>query len=217
MLQNFFKTVFRTLLRSGGFTVINIIGLAIGMAGAIIILLWIQNEVSYDQFHQNKSRIYEAWNRVSFNGQVLTWDATPKVLAGTLERDLPEVEQATRVNWSNRWVFSKDAKEFFAQGTQVDSNFLQVFSFPLMEGNPQTALKEINSIVLTEKLAGRLFGKEEAVGKILKIINQGNFTVTGILRDLPNNTIFDFEYLMPWRKGGNDDNAWGSNNTHTYV
>ena len=217
MLQNFFKTVLRTFLRSGGFSVINIVGLAIGMAGAIIILLWIQNEMSYDQFHQNKSRIYEAWNRVSFNGQVLTWDATPKVLAGTLERDLPEVEQATRVNWPNRWVFTKDAKEFFAQGTQVDSNFLQVFSFPLTEGNPQTALKEINSIVLTEKLAVRLFGKEEAVGKTLRIINQGNFTVTGILRDLPNNTIFDFEYLMPWRKEGNDDDAWGSNNTQTYV
>jgi putative ABC transport system permease protein len=217
MLHNFFKSALRNLLRSRGFSVINIVGLAIGMAGAIIILLWIENEVSYDQFHQNKSRIYEAWNRVSFNGKVLTWDATPKVLAGTLERDLPEVEQATRVNWPNRWVFSKDAKEFFAQGTQVDSNFLQVFTFPLIEGNAQMALKEINSIVLTEKLAIRLFGKEEAVGKTLKIINQGSFTVTGILRDLPNNTIFDFEYLMPWRKGGNDDYAWGSNNTHTYV
>ena len=108
-------------------------------------------------------------------------------------------------------------KELFAQGDQVDSNFLQVFSFPLIKGNPSTVLKDINSIVLTEKLAIRLFGKEEAVGKTIRIINQGNFTVTGILKDLPNNTIFDFEYLMPWRKGGNDDATCDNNNTHTYV
>ena len=217
MLKNFFKIAYRNLLRSKGFSAIKITGLSIGMASAIIILLWIQNEMSYDRFHKNKSRIYEAWNRVSFNGKVLTWNATPKVLAPILEKDLPEVERATRVNWPNRWVFSMGDKELFAQGDQVDSNFLQVFSFPLIKGNPSTVLKDINSIVLTEKLAIRLFGKEEAVGKTIRIINQGNFTVTGILKDLPNNTIFDFEYLMPWRKGGNDDATWDNNNTHTYV
>src|SRR5579862_1738912 len=216
MFKNYLKIAFRSLIRNKAFSVINITGLAIGMAGAVIILLWIQNELSYDQFHVNKDRIYEAWNRVSFDGKVMTWNATPKVLARTVERDLPEVEQATRVNWPNRWVFSVGDREQFLEGVQVDPNFLKVFSFPLLEGNPESALNNMNSIVLTEKAAVKLFGKEEAVGKTVRILNQGNFTVSGVLKNLPNNTSLDFEYLMQWRKA-NDDAEWGNNNTHTFV
>jgi ABC-type antimicrobial peptide transport system permease subunit len=217
---DFLKLAFRNLLRNKGFSAINIFGLAIGMASAIIILLWIQNEVSYDRFHENKDRIYEAWNRVSFSGKILTWNATPKVLARTLKKDFPEVEQATRVNWPNDYVFTIGARELFVQGNRVDSNFLQVFSFPLIEGNAATVLRDPTSIVLTKKLAVNLFGKEESVGKTIKINGQGTYTVTGVLKDLPNNTSFDFEYLLPWDyspAGGNDQTSWTQNNTHTYV
>jgi ABC-type antimicrobial peptide transport system permease subunit len=220
MLKNFFKVAFRNLWRSKGFSAINIIGLAIGMGSAIIILLWIQNEVSYDQFHEKKDRIYEAWNRASFDGKLMSWNTTPKILARTLEKDLPEVEQATRVQWKNGALFEIGEKKLIIFGNQVDSNFLQMFSFPLIKGDPKTALKEMYSIVLTEKLAIKLFGKEEAMGKIIKISHNNNFTVTGILKDLPNNTRFDFEYLLPWsflRKNGGDDSYWGNNSTRTYV
>jgi len=190
------------------------------MASAIIILLWIQNEVSYDQFHEKKNRIYEAWNRASFNGNITCWNNTPKPLGRALQNDLPEVEQTTRVNWSNNFVFTIGEKKLFVQGNQVDSNFLQVFSFPLKEGDPSTVLKEMHSIVVTEKLAKRFFGNEEAMGKMVKINGQGDFRVTGVLKDLPNNTRFDFEYLLPWsnlRQNIKDDNSWSSNSTHTYV
>lgn len=224
MPTNFLKIAVRNLLRSKGFSAINILGLALGMASAVIILLWIQNEVSYDRFHEKTDRIYEAWNRVSFNGKMLTWNATPKVLARTLEKDLPEVEQATRVNSPNDYVFTIGDRELFVQGNRVDSNFLQVFSFPLIEGSPAKVLRDPSSIVITKKLAVNLFGKEEAVGKTVKINGQGIFTVTGVLRDLPNNTSFDFEYLLPWdfspaagNGNGNDENSWTQNNTHTYV
>jgi ABC-type antimicrobial peptide transport system permease subunit len=220
MFKNFFKIAGRNLWRSKSFSAINIIGLAIGMASAMIILLWIQNELSYDQFHEKKERIYQAWNQASFNGKLSSWNTTPKILARSLEKDLPEVEQATRVNWNNKWVFTIGNKELFAEGNQVDSNFLQMFSFPLVKGNPTTVLKSMYSIVLTEKLAKRLFGTEDVVGKIIKINDQGNFTVTGILKDLPNNTRFDFEWLIPWsflRSKDIDENNWGRNNTSTYV
>ena len=97
MLKNFFKIAYRNFIRNKGFSAINIIGLAIGMASAMLILLWINNEVSYDQFHEKKDRIYEAWNRAEFSGELNCWNTTPKILARTLERDLPEVEQAARV------------------------------------------------------------------------------------------------------------------------
>ena len=220
MIKNFFKVAYRNLLRNKGFSVINILGLAVGMASAMVILLWIQNEVSYDQFHEKKDRIYEAWNRAEFSGELQCWNTTPKVLARTLERDLPEVEQAVRVDWANNRLFSIGDKRLNVAGNIVDSNFLQVFSFPLLKGNAATALKDMHSVVLTEKLAKKIYGNEDPMGKVIKIDNKENFTVTGIVKDLPTNTRFNFEYLLPWsykRFQGDDDEYWGNNSTRTYV
>ncbi len=219
MIRNYLKVAFRNLLRKKGFSLINILGLAIGMASAILIFLWIQNEVSYDQFHPKKERIYEAWNRASFSGELNCWNTTPKVLARTLENDLPEVERAARVNNSN-YLFSVGDKRITSRGCTVDSGFLQVFTFPMLKGDRVTALNDMHSVVLTEKLAKKLFGDEDAMGKIIKLDNKDNFTVTGIVKDLPNNTRFEFEYLLPWsylRYLGNDDENWGNNSTRTYV
>jgi putative ABC transport system permease protein len=220
MVKNFFKIAFRNLLRNKGFSAINITGLAVGMASAILILLWIQNEVSYDQFHEKKDRIYEAWNRARFDGKLMSWNTTPKILARTLERDLPEVERAVRVNWSREFLFSIDDKRITKSGNMVDTGFLQVFSFPMLEGNPSTALNDMHSIVLTEACAKSFFGDGPAMGKTLKVENKDIFTVTGIIKDLPNNTRFKFDYLLPWsyltyRK--EDDSSWGNNSTRTYV
>src|SRR6218665_310753 len=220
MLRNFFKVAWRNMLRAKGFTLINITGLIIGMASAILILLWIQNEVSYDDFHEKRDRIYEAWNRANFSGELNCWNTTPKVLARALEKDLPEVESAVRVDWNKNFLFSIGDKRLTIEGTIVDSNFLQVFTFPLVKGNAAQVLKDMYSIVLTESLAKNLYGKEDPIGKVIKIDNKDNFTVTGVLKDLPNNTRFSFQYLIPWaykRTVGDDDQYWGNNSTRTYV
>ncbi|GAA4410552.1 ABC transporter permease [Nibrella viscosa] len=220
MLQNYVKIAFRNLLRSKGFSFINIAGLAIGMASSILILLWIQHELSYDQFHEKKDRIYEAWNRAEFSGELNCWNTTPKILARTMERDLPEVEQAVRVDWPRNYLFSVGDKRITAQGHIVDSTFLNVFTFPLLQGNPQQVLREVNSIVVTETFARKLFGDADPMGRVVKLDNKDNFTVTGVLNDLPGNTRFKFEYLLPWsylRQLGGDDENWGNNSTRTYV
>jgi putative ABC transport system permease protein len=220
MLKNYLKIALRNLLRNKGFSAINIVGLAIGMASALLILLWINNELGYDQFHEKKDRIYEAWNRATFSGELRCWNTTPKILARTMEKDFPEVEQAVRVNWGNSLLFTVGEKRLTIQGNMVDSNFLQVFSFPLLQGSPLSVLNDMHSVVLTQTLAEKLFGKEEAMGKMIKIDNQDNFTVTGILQDPPPNTRFKFEYLLPYsyfRSKGNDDENWGNNSIRTYV
>jgi len=220
MLKNYLKVAFRNLWKNKGFSFINITGLAVGMASAILILLWIQNEVSYDQFHAKKDRIYEAWNRAEFSGKLNCWNTTPKVLASALQRDLPEVEHTVRVNWNSNFLFSVGEKRLTSKGNIVDSMFLEVFSFPLLKGNPQSVLMDPYSIVLTESLAKSLFGRDDPMGKVIRIDNKDNFTVTGILKDLPNNTRFRFNYLIPWaylRKQGGDDQNWGNNSTRTYV
>ena len=220
MFQNYFKIAWRNLLRNKAFSAINISGLAIGMASAILILLWIQNEVSYDRFHPNGDRIYEAWNRVERNGEIQSWSLTPKVLAKTLQQDFGEIEHVARANSVTTLLFSVGDKRLTAPGDMADSNFLEVLSFPLLHGNSKTALADMHNIVLTEKLAKKLFGDAAVIGKTVRVNNEDNFTVTGVLKDLPNNTRFNFEFLVSWaytRSKGWDDAYWGNNSTITYV
>jgi len=220
MLRNYFKIAIRNLYRNKGFSFINILGLAIGMASAILILLWIYHEVSYDQFHEKKDRIYEVWNRDIMNDKVSCWNTTPKVLASALQKDNPEIERVVRVNWNNRYLFATGEKKIPGNGNFVDSGFLQMFSFPMIKGNPATALNDPHSIVLTERLAKNIFGDDDPMGKTIKVENRDNFTVTGIVKDQPNNSRFEFECLMPFsylRSIGEDDTFWGNNSTETYV
>jgi len=220
MFKNLFKIAVRNLWRSKGFSFINITGLAIGMASAILILLWIQNEISYDNFHKNKDRIYEVWNRVPIDGKLSCWNSVSALTARVLEKDLPEVERAVRVVSSNSVLISIGDKKLIKSGNMVDTSFLQMFSFPMLKGNPVTALNDIHSIVLTEKAAKSLFGNEDALGKVVRLKNEEDFTVTGVVKDLPNNTRFNFEFLismsnLKYRDG--QDLGWNDNSTPTYV
>jgi putative ABC transport system permease protein len=220
MFKTDIKIAFRNLIKSKGFSLINISGLAVGMASAILILLWVQNEWSYDGFHQNKGAIYQAWNRSVFDGKLQCWSTTPKILGPTLKANYPEIERATRVNWNQNLLFSVGDKRLTVVGTMVDPDFLKMFSFPLTEGNASTALNPDYSIVITQKLSKKLFGNQDPMGKTLKLDNQDNLTVTGVMQDLPNDTRFNFEYLLPWqymKKRGRDDSSWDNNSTQNFV
>lgn len=217
MVKNYLKIAFRNLLRNKAFSFINIAGLAVGMASAMLILLWIQNEVSHDRFHTKIDRIYTLNNRDKFNGAVWAWNWTPKILGPTIKQEYPDVEYAVRTNNAGLLLTVGD-KHLNSQGYFTDTGFLNMFSFPLAEGNTSMALNSVNKIVITQKLAKKLFGNEDAMGKIIKVDSSDNFTVTGLLKDLPNNTKFDFEYLLPWsymNKIGYDDSSWGNNSVQT--
>jgi putative ABC transport system permease protein len=218
MFRNYLKIAWRNLKKNKAFSFLNISGLAIGMASALLILLWVQNEISYDQFHENKDRIFEAWNRGEFSGKLQCWNSTPKILGPTLKKDYPEVEDITRA--SGGWfVTIAGDKKFSSEYLFVDPGFLKIFSFPFKKGNPQTALNNVYSIVVTEKMAKKMFGNEDAMNKQIRI-DSNNFTVTGILKDLPTNTSFTFEYLLPWeliKKLHFDDDQWDNNSVNTYA
>ncbi|MEP6949776.1 MAG: ABC transporter permease [Ginsengibacter sp.] len=220
MIKNFFKIAWRNILRNKGFSIINISGLAIGMASAVLILLWIQNEMSHDKFHAKSDRIYTANNRDKFNGEVWAWARTPKVLGPTLKMSYPaDVEDVVRSSFAN-FLFTVGEQHLNVQGNFVDSGFLNVFSFPILEGNTKQALNGNYNVVITQKLAKKLFGNQNAMGKVVRIDSVDNFTITGILKDLPNNTAFNFEYLLPWaymKKIHQDDEAWGNNSVQTYI
>ncbi|HVW95075.1 MAG TPA: ABC transporter permease [Mucilaginibacter sp.] len=219
MLKNYLKITWRNLLRHKAFSFINIIGLAIGMASSALILLWIQNEVSYDQFHDKKDRLYEVYNRSVFDGKLWCWGTTPKILGPTLKQEYSQIEQSSR-NTSCAFLFTVGEKHLNVNGNFVDPDFLTMFSFPLVNGNQKTALSGVHDIVITQKLSKKLFGNDNAMGKTIKVDSNAYFTVKGVLKDLPNNTRFSFEYLMPWqymKKIGWDDQYWGNNSVQTYV
>src|SRR6478609_8563707 len=219
MFTNYFKIAFRNLWKNKGFSFINIAGLAVGMASAILILLWIQNEVSHDRFHEKIDRLYTMNNRDKFNGELWAWNTTPKILGPTLKQDYPEVEEFASCNDAT-FLFSIGDKHLNAEGRFTDPGFLTMFSLPLKEGNAKTALSTNDRMVVTESFAKKLFGNEDAMGKIVKIDSVDNFTITGVLKDLPNNTVFKFDYLLPWgymSKIGWNDSNWQNNSVRTFV
>ncbi len=221
MLKNYFKVALRSMMRRKGFSLLNISGLAIGMASAMLILLWVQNEVGYDRFYPNANRLYVAWNRDKWGDVLTCWSTTPKVFGPALKHEFPEVEKETRVNWNQNLLFTVGEKRITVQGTMVDPDFLTMFSLPMANGDVNTALNGPSSVVLSQKMAIRLFGSENnAPGKVVKIDNKYNFTVSAVMKDLPNNTNFRFDFLLPWsymRLTNNDDSTWGNNSTRNYI
>ncbi|HTQ29353.1 MAG TPA: ABC transporter permease [Puia sp.] len=220
MLLNFFKIAYRNFLRGKWFSVINISGLAIGMASALLILLAVQNEWTYDRFYKNSDRLYQSWNRDRGNKGITCWNVTPKPLGPALKKDYPEIEQATRVGWDQTILFTLGDKKINIKGTMVDPDFLTMFEFPFISGNMHTALDRPDDIVITAQLAKKLFGDEDPMGKTVRLDNKYNFRVSGLMKDLPNNTQFDFEFLLPWsymHTIGQDDSTWANNSTRNYV
>lgn len=220
MIKNFFKIAWRNILRSKGFSFLNIAGLAIGIAAASLITIWLLNEVNYDRHYENGDRIYSVYNADKNDGKIYCWNTTPKVMARAIQQDYPEVESVVRMDWQQTLLFTIGEKKLKAKGNFVDSGFLSMFTLPLLKGNAATALNNNYSIVITESLAKKLFDSDDVVGKVVMLDNKDNFTVTGVLKSLPSYSNFDFEYLVPWsylRSKGWDDEFWGNNSTSTFV
>ncbi|HWB27748.1 MAG TPA: ABC transporter permease [Chitinophagaceae bacterium] len=219
MFTNYLKIAWRNLAKNKLYSSINIFGLTIGMASAMLILLWVQSEVSTDRFYKNTDRIYMMYNRVKADGALLAVDQTPEVMAPALKKDFPEVEEAVRFN-NVTFLVSNGDKHLNVRGAFADSGFLSVFDFPVQEGKATSSLNDNTGIVLTENLAKKLFGDEDAMGKTVRIDSNANFKVTAVIKNLPANTRFDFEYLLPWHfmtQLGWDDQNWTNNFTYTYA
>jgi putative ABC transport system permease protein len=221
MLVNYFKITWRVVVRNKTFSFINIGGLAIGMATAILILLLIQDQLSFDQFHSKKDRLYLLYNLGKINDNVEAWPVTPVAMAPTIKSEYPEVEEVTRMNWVAVFILKYGDKQIQTDGFMADPGFLTMFDFPLLKGNAATALNGPRNIVVTQSLAKKMFGTEDALGKVIKIDSNALFTVTGVLKDYPSNTRFRGEYLLPFsymKELGWDKNTWTESSVlFTYI
>ena len=214
MFRNYFKIAFRNIVRHKAFAAINIAGLAIGMACSIFILLWVQNELSYDKFHKNADYIY----RLPGGGATNSGPMVPE-----LKAKIPAIKNFVRFSQPATTVFERGAKRFEEKAVfYADSTLLQVFSFPLINGNAETALTRPDAVLITEDMAKKYFGTEDPIGKFLKRDNKDNVVVTGVLKNIPANSHLQFDFIMPmsaiaqsdWRLR---DNIWASYDFYDYI
>jgi putative ABC transport system permease protein len=197
MIKSYLKTAWRNFKNNKLYSAINVAGLAIGLAIGILILLWVHDELSYDSFHRNAANIYKINSHIGAGTSAQVWDGAPAPLT-VFSKQLPEVVGAVRINEINQSLLFKYGDNKFNESNLafVDSTFFSVFDFKLVEGDPKTPFTNLNSIVITSSEARKYFGNATAIGKILTTA-EGNFTVTGILQDFPENSSFRYNMLLP--------------------
>ncbi|GAA3978009.1 ABC transporter permease [Mucilaginibacter dorajii] len=195
MIRTYIKLAYRNLIKDKAYSIINISGLAIGLASSILILLWVQGELSYDQFHKNAPQLY----RLAWDTDGITLAGSPTGMAAALKAQIPAVKNTTRVDaLGNTHLFEADNKKFVENRVLfVDPNFLDVFSFSLEKGDRATALKQVNGVLITEATAKKYFGNQNPIGKFLKQDHTDQVVVTGVLANPPVNSHLQFDFIMP--------------------
>ncbi|HEV8284626.1 MAG TPA: ABC transporter permease [Chitinophagaceae bacterium] len=202
MIKNYFKTAWRNILRNKISSFINISGLSIGIACALLIAIFIKNELSYDAFHKDAGRIFQVVLNGNMNGQEFWAGNTPPPVGAALTSNIPEIESYTRFYKPSdivvRYEKNSANEKFFTEKNvlAVDSNFLQLFDFKIVEGDAATALKKPGSVVITEVIAKKYFGNENAIGKTLSMTQANKpFTVTAVLKNIPSQSSIQFDFL----------------------
>jgi putative ABC transport system permease protein len=214
MFKNYFKTAWRTLSKNKFYSAINLSGLAVGLAAGIMLLLWVQNELSYDKFNKDYQQIFRLSSQLKSNGENMTWTGVPGPLA-IFAKSIPEVESIVRTqNLFDQVLSDKDKKKIFDGNTigVVDSGFFKMFSFQLIKGDKANLFPDLNSIVITKAIAEKLFNNDDAIGKTVSFFNQ-NFIVSGILENFPKNSTIKYDAIVPMAvlaaeftaNGGNGD------------
>jgi putative ABC transport system permease protein len=198
MIRNYIKIAWRNILNNKVYSALNIVGLAAGMAVALLIALWVNYQYSFDKFLPDGDRLYQVRRNFNSNGDTLTFSSTSLKLADVLRNNIPEIEHVAEADWGSSHGLLAGDKKLYLGGIQAGGDFLKMFRFPLKEGKANLALKEPYSIVLTESTAKALFGSENAINKLVKVDNKNNLKVTAILKDLPGNSTFQFKYIIPF-------------------
>ncbi|MFC1476849.1 ABC transporter permease [candidate division KSB1 bacterium] len=198
MFGNYLKIASRIMIKSKGYSLINIVGLSVGMTCSILILLWVLDEVSFDKFHENADNLYIVGTHTKYGDREVTLPSTPTALGPALKNEYLEITEYARfANGFQQYVFSNGNLRFNEYVRCADASVLEMFSFPLLKGDAATALSAPHSVVMTERTARKYFGDSDPLGMVLRLNGQYDFTVTGILRDTPPNSSLRFDILIP--------------------
>jgi ABC-type antimicrobial peptide transport system permease subunit len=198
MFRNFLVVALRNLFRNRLYSITNVLGLSIGIVCSILILLWVFDELSYDRFHPNANRLYQVMVETTFDDKIHTWTSLPLPTYKALQTEHSNIIHTTITDRAEEHLLTVGEKKVIMSGMAVSEQFLDMFKFPLIYGNASNILNDISSIVITESTAKALFGEEEAMGQVIRIDDKREMKVAGILKDIPNNSSLEFDFLIPW-------------------
>jgi len=224
MIKNYLLTALRNFTKNKFYTIINIAGLSIGTTCSILILLWVFDELTYDKFLTKSDRLYQVWVNSHFDDKINTWRSVPLPTYEGLKTEDSNIKNTVVADWGGDHLLTVDEKKLMLEGFFVTEEFLEMFEFPLIYGDASTALDDPNNIVITEETAKVFFGDEDPLNKIIRVDNEGDLKVVAILEDIPKNSSFEFDYLLPWKFRrqinpwviDNEDN-WGNYSFQVFV
>ncbi len=223
MIKNYLLITLRNLLRNKIYSFINIIGLASGISCSLLILLWVFDELSYDRFHPKLKNLYQVWTHAEFDGKTNSWTSVPLPLYEGLKTEDARLLRTAVTDWGGDHLLTVGETRISKVGYYASEEFLEMFEFPMISGSPRQSLEQPNSIVITESVARALFGDQDPMGQVIRLDNQDEVQVTGILRDVPTNSSFQFDCLIPWKLNEtrdwvkrNKDN-WGNYSFQVYA
>jgi predicted permease len=222
MFKNYFKTTFRSLWKNKGYSVLNIFGLAIGIACAGLIFLWVEDELNWDQFNTKKDSLYFIQENQKYDTYVATFGSTPAPMAPVMQQEIPGVANTCRIAaWQTKLITIGD-KSMYAFPNFADASLFSMFTFPFVQGNAKTAFTQLYSMVVTESTAKKFFGDEKnVIGKTVRVDNKQDYVITGVIKDIPKNSTVQFEWVAPfqiwWNENKSWAQSWGNNDLSTYV
>jgi putative ABC transport system permease protein len=225
MLKSYFKTAFRGFYRQKLYSLINLVGISVGLVCSFMILLWVTHELSVNQFHTDGDRIYQVMRNYHGSGRIHTWGSLPKPASDFFDEQIPEITSTVLVTWTRSNVFKKSTGESFRRsGYFASDDFLEVFSFPLLYGTPDTALEGPNAIAISDRMAEQIFGpdwqKQDLLGRTLLVDNRKDFTIDDIFPYPAGQSSIRFDYLINiedylTRNPGLE--KWGSSSLRLFV
>ena len=222
MLISFFKTTFRYFIKNKTYSLLNIFGLAIGVACTGLIFLWVEDEVNFDQVNIKKDRLYMALNNWPFEGNYSTYSSTPGLMGPAIRAEIPGVVNTCRSTEGNRnLLFRIGDRTMYSSGAYADSSLFSMFTMPFVQGNAKDAFRQLYSMVITEKTVKKFFGNDKNVlGRTVRVDNSHDYTITGVIKDFPENTSTQFEWVAPFEVFFKDNSwlsNWDSNGILTFV
>jgi len=221
MIKNLLLIAARNFKKDKWYSLLNILGLTIGITFSLFLIFYVRDELNYDRYNKKADRIFRIVSYIQERDKNTNWTLTQAPLAATLKKDYPEVEESARFMGRERTLFKYGEKDFYETKIYyADSTVFKIFTYPFLEGNPATALTEPNSIVISKTLADKYFGENtSAIGKTLRTVYDV-YKVTGVMQDVPHNSHLRFDMLISWSslpKNQNGDGNWGNFNNFTYV
>jgi predicted permease len=221
MLKHNLLIIYRNFLRSKGYFLINLIGLATGLACTLLIYLWVRDEWRMDKFHEKDSRLFQVMEHQQYADEIMTTTSTPGQLAETLKDEIPEVEFAATTTWIEDNTLSIGEHNVKAKGYHVGSDFFNIFSYGLTEGQPDQVLHDKYAMVISRELAIKLFNTDEnVIGKTVELQHKKTYTVSGIFEKLPSTSSYQFDFVMNYKERYDEEEwlrSWGSNGPSTFI